>query len=58
MGLDLENLKETDVLFLSNLQKIVKLLDEMDDLIESNSTRQSKIDGLIRTMNTSLRMKL
>lgn len=47
MGLDLENLKETDVLFLSNLQKIVKLLDEIDDLIESNSTRQSKIDGLI-----------
>ena len=31
MGLDLENLKETDVLFLSNLQKIVKLLDEIDD---------------------------
>ena len=47
MGLDLENLKETDVLFLSNLQKIVKLLDEIDDLIESNPTRQSKIDGLI-----------
>lgn len=47
MGLDLENLKETDVLFLSNLQKIVKLLDEIDDLIESNSTRQSKTDGLI-----------
>ena len=47
MGLDLENLKETDVLFLSNLQKIVKLLDEIDVLIESNSTRQSKTDGLI-----------
>ncbi len=47
MGLDLENLKETDVLLLNNLQKVMKLLDEVDDLIESNSTRQSKIDGLI-----------
>ena len=43
----LKMVKETDVLFLGNLQKIVKLLDEIDELIESNSSRQSEIDGLI-----------
>ena len=45
--MDIKEVKETDVLFLSDFQKVIKLLDEMDDLIESNSLRQSETDGLI-----------
>lgn len=44
---ELDNLKETDSYFLKLCQDVIKTLDLIDEMIETNGERNSKIDSLL-----------
>ena len=45
--IDIKNIKETDVLFLKAIQDVVKSLQIIEELIETNGPRQSQTDSLL-----------
>lgn len=46
-NVEIEKIKESDVYFLKNVEDSIKILDEIDVIIETNGERQSTSDSLI-----------